>query len=439
MSERPDRFELRWPGKGEPVPRGPILPLRTLERFPDAAGVTANHLVSGDNLAALPELLARARGTARVLYLDPPFVTGDAFRVRRRTGRPGDPDDGGAAFADRSRGGIGAFLAMLAPRLALARDLLAPDGSLYLHLDARTVHAAKLLCDEIFGARRFRNHLVWVYSGRERARTRYAAKHDDILYYARSARPLFRPARALEPLLETSRRAMTRHVDADGRAYVIRRRAGGGFTSAEEEGATYRQFVPNGIVPRDWFALDYARKSERTGYPTQKPEALLARLLAVSSDPGDLVVDLFAGSGTTPVVAASMDRRWIGVDASPAAIAVSRARLLRSPSGGGFDVCSIEDPAPTAELTLTARVTVASGRAELQDPAEEIDAWAVGVARGDGSFVALPGAWAARDPWTRRLPTSMALPGELPPGAIVRAWDATGTTATLPIGGATHP
>ncbi len=378
----------------------------------------------------LPALLERDANNAAVLYLDPPFVTGDAFRVRRRSGRAGDPDDGGAAFDDRSAGGTGAFLAMLAPRLELARGLLSITGSLYLHLDTRTVHAAKLLCDEIFGPRRFRNHLVWIYSGRERARTRYASKHDDILYYARGPRPTFRLERALEPLQAASRRALARHVDDEGRPFVIRRRRGGGFAAAEADGATYRQYLPAGIVPRDWFTLDYARKSERTGYPTQKPEALLERLLAVSSDPGDLVVDLFAGSGTTAVVAAALGRRWIACDSSPAAIAVTRGRLLRSANtAGGFELAVLGGAEPGGAVR-SLMACVVGGAVVLEGAAGELaalDAWAIGTEQA-GIFTAR--TWAARHPWTRHLAVELALPAAGPtPGEqplVGRAWHAAG-------------
>ena len=342
----------------------------------------AGRLVAGDNLRTLPALLAEYAGRVDLVYLDPPFGTGDAFHVRTRDpisnaepGGRGDPPDsqgpgrrpGPAAYADRQAGGLGGFIAALAPRLELIRELLSPTGSLYLHLDARSVHAAKLLCDEIFGPASFRNHLVWVYAGRELARRRYNGKHDDILYYTRGRSWTFHPERILEPLRESSRRALSRHVDEDGRPFVIRFRDGGGFAARDEPGRTYRQPVPAGSLPRDWFTADYARKSQRTGYPTQKPEALLARLIAASSEPGDLVADLFAGSGTTPIVAASLGRRWLAGDASPAAIAATRRRLLAAPGvGGGFEVAALGDAVPTA-VTLDLRVRPIPG-AGAPDP-----------------------------------------------------------------------
>ena len=495
-------LELTWPGKygadgSRSRPSRDVEPLHLVERFPGPAGASPNRLVAGDNLRALPALLTEVAGQVDLVYLDPPFGTGDAFRVRPpRAGTSGahGPERGNAdapgadvrvepiAYADREPGGLGGFIAMLAPRLELIRDLLTPTGSLYLHLDARSVHAAKLLCDEIFGASNFRNHLAWIYSGRELARRRYSAKHDDLLFYTRGRRWTFHPERILGPLRESSRRALSRHVDDEGHPFVIRYRDGGGFAVRDEPGRTYRQPVPAGTLPRDWFTADYARKSERTGYPTQKPEALLARLIAASSEPGDLVADLFAGSGTTSVVAAGLGRRWLAADASPSAIAVTRQRLLGLPEwGGGFDVAALGDALPAAATLDVAVRRVpgpepsAPGRVRLGGAARDlraVTAWAIGSreappqrppdavrgdrrdappdgardARPDGTTLApfLAARAAARDPWTGELATELAgnLPGapvsvggDAVRASLARAWTMDGAAIDLPITG----
>jgi len=465
--------ELTWPGKyaadgSRTRPNRGVEPLRVIERFPGGAGSFANRLVAGDNLRTLPALLADLAGRVDLVYLDPPFGTGDAFHVQTRgggapgarqgpraraaetaEGRDSGARRGPAAYADRQPGGLGGFLAMLAPRLELIRELLSPTGSLYLHLDARTVHAAKLLCDDVFGAASFRNHLVWVYAGRELARRRYNAKHDDILFYTRGRTWTFHPERILEPLRESSRRALSRHVDADGRPYVIRYRDGGGFAGRDEPGRTYRQLVPDGTLPRDWFTADYARKSQRTGYPTQKPEALLARLIAASSEPGDLVADLFAGSGTTPVAAAILGRRWLAGDASPAAIAATRRRLLAMPdSGGGFEVAALADAVPpvaTLDLVIR-RVPDAEphgpGRVRITgsgDDLRAIDAWAIGTREGAPGGPFLATAAAVRDAWTGELATDLPAGGAQSersganPERIGRAWTASGSVTDVPV------
>jgi DNA methylase len=470
-------LDLTWPGKYLPDgsragPSRAVEPLRVIERFPGANATTAGRLVAGDNLRTLPALLVEFASRVDLVYLDPPFGTGDAFHVRDRAGdranrsAPGArrgsdaaARHGPAAYADREPGGLGGFIAMLAPRLELIRDLLAPTGSLYLHLDARTVHAAKLLCDEIFGAAGFRNHLVWVYAGRELARRRYNAKHDDILFYTRGRTWTFHPERILEPLRESSRRALSRHVDDAGRPFVIRYRDGGGFAPVDQAGRTYRQLVPAGTLPRDWFTADFARKSQRTGYPTQKPEALLARLIAASSEPGDLVADLFAGSGTAPAVAAALGRRWLAGDDSPAAIAATRRRLLALPDrGGGFEVAALEDAMPPpASLDLVIRRVRGAGPADAGsleidgsiDDMRDVVAWAVGTRRSAFAdpFVAraasADGAWtgpfvaratAARDAWTGEMATTLPADGT-ESGDTGRAWTASGAAIDVPISG----
>jgi hypothetical protein len=320
-------------------------------------------------------------------------------------------------------------------------------------LDVRSVHAAKLLCDEIFGAANFRNHLAWIYAGRELARRHYNAKHDDILLYTRGRSWTFHPERILEPLRESSRRALSRHVDGAGLPYVIRYRDGGGFARRDEPGRTYRQPVPAGSLPRDWFTADYARKSERTGYPTQKPEALVARFVAASSEPGDLVADLFTGSGTTPVVAARLGRRWLAADSSPVAIAAARRRLLARPdAGGGFAVRTLPDALPpAAPLHLAVRRLPGAGagaaqRASIDGPEDDLAAvvaWAIGT-RGYAEEPFVASAAAARDPWTGDLALDLPVdPG--PPGArdrasegaswgpVARAWTAGGAALDLTI------
>lgn len=461
------RLELVWPGKYGPDGRriGPgraVEPLVELERFPDGHGATPNLLVAGDNLRVLPALLGDASEGAALVYADPPFLTGDDFRTtRRRRGPAADGDAararagpdhgrdeadesaariGDLAYRDPRTDGLGGFAAMLAPRLMLLRDLLRPGGALYLHLDARTVHVAKLICDEVFGAAAFRNHLIWVYGGRELARRRYNPKHDDILFYATGPRHTFHPERILEPLLDSSRRAMSRHVDDDGRAYVVRYRVGGGFAARDEPGRTYRQHVPAGALPRDWFAADYARKAERTGYPTQKPVALVERILLASTEPGDLVVDPFVGSGTAAAAAARLGRRWIAADASPVAIATTRRRLLAAAGpAAAFRVAALAGSVPSVgDLAITATARGGDGgrlRIELAGPdLARVDAWAVGIPeRHEGlPDVFVAGAAAARDLWSGRL--ELAIPidsATAATGLVVRAWDATGVTATV--------
>jgi len=211
------------------------------------------------------------------------------------------------------------------------KRLLAEDGSIYIHIGSNMSHYIKIMLDEIFGRDCFRNDLIWLYEGRELSHTEYNAKHDNILFYSKSQKWIFNwnhPS-VRESLKESSKKAMSRFKDENGKWFVLRYKDGGGFAPLEDEGEhTYRQYVPEGIPPRDWFFIDYSRKSERTGYDTQKPIAILEKLICASSNEGDLVADFFMGSGTTLSVAEKLNRRWIGCELGKVGIQVTRARLV---------------------------------------------------------------------------------------------------------------
>jgi site-specific DNA-methyltransferase (adenine-specific) len=260
----------------------------------------------GDNLG----VLATFPGASfDLVYIDPPFNTGRTQRrARLRTTRDGRGDRtgfggnryatkllGSSAFDDR----YDDYLAFLRPRLVEARRLLAPDGSLFVHLDAREVHYVKVLLDGIFGRASFVNEIVWAYDYGARTRRRWPAKHDVILWYAKD------PARYCFD-----------YAAVDRIPY-----AAPGLVGPEK--------AARGKTPTDvwWQTIVPTNGRERTGYATQKPLAILSRIVAVHSRPGDLVLDFFAGSGTTGEAAARLDRDFILVDQSPEAVRVMQKRL----------------------------------------------------------------------------------------------------------------
>lgn len=153
------------------------------------------------------------------------------------------------------------------------RRILKPTGSIYLHCDPTASHYLKLLMDEVFGKKNFRNEVAWCYEGRELRKTSYNPKHDIILFYARSRKIVFNWEAVAEPMKQSSVDALSRFADEDGRKYVLRYKRGGGLTPKHKEGDAdvYRQYVPEKYPPRDWVQIDVARKKERTDYPTQKP------------------------------------------------------------------------------------------------------------------------------------------------------------------------
>lgn len=232
------------------------------------------------------------------------------------------------AYKDTWKNGTVSFLEMMVPRLILMRELLTDTGALYVHTDHHVGHYLKIILDEIFGKDNFQNDLIWVYEGRETTKTRFNYKHDNILFYSKSPNFTFNYEKILEPLKESSRKALSKFVDENGKPYIIRYINGGGFAPKDIEGETYRQYVPEGVPPRDWFFVDYARKSERTGYNTQKPEALLEKFIKVSSNQNNIVADFFAGSGTTGAVAEKLGRDWIMVELGKPASMITRKRLI---------------------------------------------------------------------------------------------------------------
>lgn len=262
----------------------------------------------GDNLCVLAALPA---GCAGLVYIDPPFNTQKAQTAKRiRTTRDAEGTRVGfgghhykteavssISYADR----FGDYLAFLAPRLREARRILAPDGSLFVHLDSREVHYCKVFLDELFGRACFMNEIIWSYDFGGRSKQRWSAKHDNILWYVKD------PARYVYQYAEVDR------IPYMAPALVGPEKAARGKTPTDVWWQT--------IVPTNG--------SERTGYPTQKPLKILERIVRVHSRPGDLVVDFFAGSGTTGEAAGKLDRRFLVVDEHPEAIRVMRSRLSR--------------------------------------------------------------------------------------------------------------
>ncbi len=316
MIASPPRVRLEWPGKG--TPRADPGPTPSLELA--RPGHPACMLVQGDNLLALRALRARAPASFALVYLDPPFLTGRCHHLAPRPGGRGAGQAPGTvvtAFDDRWAG-LHHYLDSLRARLEVARDLVSRDGCLVVHVDPKTSHYVKVVCDELFGPECFASEIVWRYR-RWPARTpNFQRVHDVLLRYVRDAGVTPRFHQLYEPLAASTMatwgdRRQRAVVDGDGR----RRRSS---TTAEATPGT-----PLGDVWEIGIVAPVAR--ERTGYPTQKPEALLERLVEACTRPGDLVLDPYAGSGTTLAVAVRLGRRVVGIDESPVAVETMRQRL----------------------------------------------------------------------------------------------------------------
>jgi len=291
------------------------------ERPPAAARKIDRVFLEGDCLELVPKLVRKDRDRFDLVYVDPPFNAGGKRRARNQRGARVD----GEHAYDDAWGGIERFLGMLEPRLAVIRDALADFGSLWLHLDHRTVHEAKLAADRVFGRRAFRGEVIWVPGNGGRARGGPSVTHQTILVYAKGTEMLWNDDDPMlrEDYAATSLRMHFNRVDRDGRRF--RERTIGG--------KTYRYYADRGrMLGSVWTDCPAMRANtplirETTGYPTQKPERLLERIVRAASRPGGRVLDPMCGSGTTLVVADQLGRRWIGIDRSPVAVRVSRQRM----------------------------------------------------------------------------------------------------------------
>jgi DNA modification methylase len=265
----------------------------------------SDRLVHADNLSVMAELADRS---VDLVYIDPPFATGTVRRGRN-----------GARYPDRS-GDPEAFVAWLAPRLAESRRLLAEHGSLFVHLDYRASHYVKVALDRLFGRARLVNEIIWCYSVGGKGRRSFGRKHDSILWYARGADYTFYPDAVRVARKPASHMRVVRGPDGEPVQEKTDRRTG----------RVYRYPVAAGKVPEDWWVdIETLNRGdeERTGWPTQKPERLLERIVAAASAPGARVADWFAGSGTTAVAAQRLGRRFIAVDCELEAVLLARHRL----------------------------------------------------------------------------------------------------------------
>jgi DNA modification methylase len=281
---------------------------------PEPSRVGAVEIHRGDNLDVAAGF---ADGSFALIYLDPPFNTG---RVQGRALETAQSSGAAATGAivrrgfhgrdyERLRGDLRTYddrfddyWGFLEPRLIEAWRLLADDGTLYVHLDYREAHYAKVLCDALFGRDRFLNELIWAYDYGAKTRRRWPTKHDTILVYVKDPKGYWFDSDAV-----------------DREPYMAP-----GLVTAEK--------AARGKLPTDvwWHTIVPTTGREKTGYPTQKPEGVLRRIVQASSRPGDRVLDLFAGSGTTGAVASALGRDAVLVDANPEAVEIMVKRMPRA-------------------------------------------------------------------------------------------------------------
>jgi DNA modification methylase len=463
----PPDVVLSWPGKppdlSAPVSlSGPPPPFHVVETVlpgpataPEEGG--PNRLFLGDNLPVAQALLHELGGRVDLIYLDPPFATGETFKVATQVGDPrclastADTVVQRRAYDDRWSGGLAGYLEMLAARLPLVRDLLSPTGSVYVHLGPEVASHVKVLMDEVLGPESFRNQVAWQRSNSHgHLSHKYATVHDVILFYGRTQRnhmdllaerdPLSETAQAEYCLVRTPDGSVKRYRDGvPGRRFKVddmtipRVRPGFQFAwrggrpspnrcwavdhdTLERMLAVGELYLRNpqrgtarcrvswldenrGIPPRDLW-LDVGNTKAGRSYPTQKPVALLERIVRTSCPPGGLVVDLFCGSGTSLVAAEKLGRRWVGCDVEAAAVHATRKHLVQLPEfSRPFHVVvpGEASPPPTPAdqgpppFRVAVRPALLGVEVELRGAAagweDQVDEWAVDFNHDGRTFV----------------------------------------------------
>ena len=357
-------------------------------------GGSGGTLLQGD-ARLLRDRLAPFMEKVQCLYMDPPFWTGDVFRYKMRVGQKGYAQGQSVllpAYQDRLE--KEEYLAFLEEMLTLAKDLLSPQGTLFLHIDSRVHAHARLMLDKLMGEDHFVNEIIWVYQTGGRAVRHFSRKHDTILMYRKSQRAYFNIAGVSISRAKNRQNHMKRQVDEKGRSYRTIKVGGKLYTYYDDEPA-YLSDV--------WADVSHLQQKDpqRTGYDTQKPIRLLERIILSTTRPGDLVCDLCAGSGTTLAAAALNGRAFLGVDVGASAVGVCRRRLIDRDF-------QLEWPPERVESQLRAQVLPGLGFYQVEllgftlskreegalikspqgfplGPLDAVDQWSVGLIRG-GSF-----------------------------------------------------
>ena len=271
-----------------------------------------NKLIWGDNKLVMSSLLEKFAGKINLIYIDPPFATGADFKFKIQVGESAEKITKEhsiieeKAYRDTWGKGLDSYLQMMYERLVLMKELLAENGSIYVHLDWHVGHYVKVMMDEIFGNENMVNEVIWFYkTGGVPEKKGFSKKHDVLLLYSKSESPTFNPIKE--------------------KSYLMHKY---GFSNIEIKKNAEGYYTE--IFARDVWDIPALRgnQPERIEFDTQKPEALLKRIILASSNPGDIVADFFCGSGTTLAVAEKLGRRWIGCDLSRYAIHLTRKRLL---------------------------------------------------------------------------------------------------------------
>ncbi len=286
-----------------------------------------NMLIWGDNKLVMASLLKGFKGKIDLIYIDPPFDVGADFTMNIPVG-DGKETIGKdqstlemVAYRDMWGKGTDSYLHMMYERLILMKELLSETGALFIHCDWRVNSLLRLILDEVFGSEQHRNEIVWCYETAGKSKSTWSRKHDTIFFYSKTGNYFFDASKS--PMPRKRDKHMKTGIDENGREYEEK--------TDRATGKVYRWYFDEGKLPMDfWTDIPFINweAKERTGYNTQKPEALLERMILSSTNEGDLVADFFCGSGTTGAVAERLGRRWIMSDLGRFAIHTTRKRMI---------------------------------------------------------------------------------------------------------------
>ena len=356
--------ELRWTGK-RPYRSTQYYPAQLRESYGEEQSGWINKIFWGDNLQVMSHLLKEYRGKIKLIYIDPPFDSKADYKKKIEIKGVGKAISDSSSFEEKQYGDIWTndeYLQFMYERLMLMRELLSDDGSIYVHLDEKRSHYIRLILDEVFGQNSFRREIIWditVLSGFKVQAKNWIRGHDTVLYYSKTTAPLFNKLRQPHSQDYID---MFNKVDENGDRYMVAHGSTRYLKDVLDKGKPY------GDVWDDLLSYQILRKqlsdvrdvdrlqeilsdskevqnisnvwdnvmsfqqqptsAENCGYPTQKPESLLERIIEASSNPGDIVFDCFMGSGTTAAVAMRLGRRFIGADINLGAIQTTTKRLL---------------------------------------------------------------------------------------------------------------
>jgi len=337
--------ELRWTGK-RPYRSTQYYPAQLRETYGKVQNGWINKIFWRDNLQVMSYMLKEYRGKISLIYIDPPFDSKADYKRKVEVRGVGEAFSDSTSFEEKQYGDIWTndeYLQFMYERFILMRELLSDEGSIYVHCDYHRSHYLRIILDEVFGSSNFQNEIIWCYTGASQTKSKFTSKHDTILSYRKSQTATFNWQDVLIPYSEETIARTNRGAGNSGL-----------YGENDAESKHKNRLSKGGKIPEDWWT-DLSRIQgnglEKVGYPTQKPEAVLERIIKASSNAGDIVFDPFMGSGTAQTVSMKLGRKFIGADINLGAIQTTTKRLLSVAEGltgqkdkyTGFEVYNVNN------------------------------------------------------------------------------------------------